>query len=382
MAIVNFNSVSGVSTISATSSVTVGTGLTITTSGVVGITSINNGPISGARNRIINGDMRIDQRNAGSAVTPSPDAYTLDRWYCAELTDGAVTVQRVADGPSGFTNSAKITVSTADSSLAAGQITHFTQYLEGLNVDDLAFGTSSAKTITISFWVKSSVTGTFSGSLANHTPNRSYPFTYTINSANTWEYETITIPGDTTGTWATDNSKSFALNFSLGSGSTYAGTAGAWSGSDFRAATSSTNLMATLNATWNITGVQLEVGPTATEFERRSYGQELALCQRYYEKSYALNTAPGTNADAGNVIGRFFGSGDPKVHIRFSVAKRAAPTMTFYTPAGTLGSWRSVGTINADRTVTSQDISEFSANAAITSTMDQLNGHWVASIEL
>jgi hypothetical protein len=227
--------------------------------------------------------MRIDQRNAGASVTPTSLAYTVDRWAAAEQTDGSITVQRSTTAPAGFANSLLVTVTSADASLGATQYAVIDQPIEGTNVDDLAWGTASAKTVTLSFWVRSSVTGTFGGSIQNSAQDRSYPFSYTISSANTWEQKSITIAGDTSGTWLTTTGTGLAVWFSLAAGSTYSGTSGAWGGALYFAPTSATNLLATNGATFYITGVQLETGSVATPFERRSYGQELALAQRYYQ---------------------------------------------------------------------------------------------------
>ena len=236
----------------------------------------------GFRNRIINGDMRIDQRNAGASVTLGASlAYTLDRWAGAEDTDGAATVIQDTVAPTGFTNSLKFTTTTADASLGATQFAYVAQAIEGLNVSDLAWGTASAQTVTLSFQVRSSLTGTFGGAITNSAFNRSYPFTYTISAANTWETKTITIAGDTSGTWLTTNGVGMRVQFGLGVGSTYSGTAGAWAGSQFISATGATSVIGTLSATWQITGVQLEAGSVASPFERRDYGRELAMCQRY-----------------------------------------------------------------------------------------------------
>jgi hypothetical protein len=249
---------------------------------------LNIDDLYGFRNRIINGDMRIDQRNAGAAVTISAaqNIYTVDRWFGnGENTDGVFTVDQVTDAPVGFTNSAKITVTTADTSIGSSQFYIFRQYAEGNNAADLGFGTANAKTVTASFWVRSSLTGTFSGAVNNATNDRNYPFTYSISAADTWEYKTVTIPGDTSGTWLTDNSRGVGLTFSLGCGSGSSATAGSWtSTSTVFGATGATNLISTNGATWFVTGVQLEVGSTATPFERRPYTTELALCQRYYYK--------------------------------------------------------------------------------------------------
>jgi len=237
-------------------------------------------PKVGMVNRIINGAMVIDQRNAGAAVTASGQ-YTLDRWVNYVSGSGAFTIQQSSTAPSGFSKSMLFTVTTADSSLAAGDNYVFRQKIEGFNCADLTWGTASASAVTLSFWVRSSVTGTFGGAVANSVTDRSYPFTYTISSANTWEQKTITISGDTSGTWTTDNSSSIQLRFSLGSGSDAAFTANSWNSSNGWSATGATNLLATSGATFYITGVQLEKGSTATSFDYRPYGTELALCQRY-----------------------------------------------------------------------------------------------------
>jgi hypothetical protein len=243
------------------------------------------------RNRIINGDMRIDQRNAGASVTPPNGAFGLDRWQFNMFTNsGKFSAQQNAGSvtpPAGFTNYNGITSLSAYSIASGTDIYAISQTIEGFNTADLGFGTANAKTVTISFWVRSSLTGTFGGSLRNNDGNRSYPFSYTISAANTWEYETITIPGDTTGTWLTTNGIGIRLTFSLGVGSTYSGTAGAWAGCNISvSATGATSVVGTSGATFYITGVQLEVGSVATPFERRPYGAELSLCQRYYQKSW------------------------------------------------------------------------------------------------
>jgi hypothetical protein len=241
--------------------------------------------IVGTRNRIINGAMEIDQRNAGASVTinATSNTYVMDRWRCrGETSDGVYTCQQVSDAPAGFKNSAKITVTTADASVDAGKVYGFQQWLEGFNIADLDWGTANAKTITISFWVRSSLTGTFGGGLSNGSLNRSYPFTYTISAANTWEQKSITIAGDTSGTWVSTNAAALRLNYNIGAGSENIGTAGAWNSDNDFSATGAVDLINTLNATWQITGVQLEKGSTATPFERRQFGTELALCQRYY----------------------------------------------------------------------------------------------------
>jgi len=306
------------------------------------LSSLNGGALSGARNRIINGDMRIDQRNAGASVTPTSLAYTVDRWAAAEQTDGSITVQRSTTAPAGFANSLLVTVTSADASLGATQYAVIDQPIEGTNVDDLAWGTASAKTVTLSFWVRSSVTGTFGGSIQNSAQDRSYPFSYTISSANTWEQKSITIAGDTSGTWLTTTGTGLAVWFSLAAGSTYSGTSGAWGGALYFAPTSATNLLATNGATFYITGVQLEAGTVATPFERRSYGQELALCQRYYERrTFSGNDPVGAGgANTGNTAQCW-------CNFHWVTEKRAAPTCSLITAASTLQYMYRGGSFNA-----------------------------------
>jgi hypothetical protein len=252
------------------------------------------------KNRLINGAMVIDQRNAGASVTAN-GVYTLDRWVAFNSQTSKYTVQRNAGAvtpPVGFINYLGATSSSAYSVLT-GDYFFINQAIEGLNVSDLAWGTASAHTVTLSFQVRSSLTGTFGGALKNGGSNRSYPFTYTISSANTWTTISVTIPGDTSGTWATDNTVGINVQFGLGAGATYSGTAGAWAAGNFVTATGATSVVGTNGATFYITGVQLEKGVTATSFDYRPYGTELQLCQRYYEKSYAQITPVPSNAAAG-----------------------------------------------------------------------------------
>ena len=285
--------------------------------------------LQGFRNRIINGDMRIDQRNAGASVNTN-GAYPVDRFLQLMSGGGVLTSQRSTTSPSDFINSIFTTVSTADASIAAGDYYLLRHVIEGLNVTDLNWGATAASAgktataVTLSFKVRSSVTGTFSGSLTNSAEDRSYPFTYSIASANTWTNISVTIPGDTSGTWLTDNGVGIRVNFDLGTGSTRLGTANAWGGATYFGATGSVQLISTVSATFYITGVQLEAGSVATPFERRPYGTELALCQRYFE---LMDYSDNANSAIGNST-RWAGSNDQWCNVSFKVLKRATPSAT------------------------------------------------------
>jgi len=238
------------------------------------------------RNIIINGAMQVAQRGTSFTGFGAAVNYGIDRFANFHSSDGAFTIsQETSVVPTDFTHALKIQTTTADASIAAGQRLILFTRCEGNAVSQLNFGTSNAKTVTLSFYVRSSITGTHGGAFGNGSDNRNYPFTYTISSADTWEQKTITIPGDQTGTWATGTGRSLQVVWGLGVGSTYSGSAGAWAAGDKNSATgATTGVLGTLNATWFITGVQLEVGEQATPFEHRSFGDELRRCQRYAYK--------------------------------------------------------------------------------------------------
>ena len=312
------------------------------TSKAFGLAQLGNAYADGAlsnRNKIINGAMTIDQRNAGASVTANDGVFSVDRWACIATVNGKFSMQKNAASvtpPAGFKNYLGCT-SIAATALGATDFYHVRHKIEGFNADDLSWGTSDAKAATLSFWVRSSLTGVFGGSINNSVFNRSYPFSFTISSANTWEYKTVAIAGDTSGTWLTANNIGIQISFSLGSGSTYSGTAGSWSGSSLASATGAVSVVGTNGATFYITGVQLEAGDTATPFEHRSYGAELALCQRYYEISGTFGgvvTGRGTAGGAGNAATRAFGF----VGNDFKVTKRAIPTISIQSSqSGTSG---------------------------------------------
>jgi hypothetical protein len=289
-------------------------------------------PISGFesdRNRIINGAMLIDQRRAYTAVNSQTDVYIADRFRFIGAGGGNVNVQTVTnDGPTGISqNSAKITVAIQDTSLAAGDFYLLRQGIEGNMVQDLGFGTSANRPITISFYVKSSVTGTFGGSIRNPGDTRCYVFTYTINAANTWERKIISLTADNTGTWGTGSNNGFFLVWSLGHGSNATSTTTGWQAGAFNQVTGCTNLMATASATWQLSGVQLELGPTATTFQIRDIETELGKCQRYFERMGLVSNAAG--ADYQNYFYNTTKRVAPTSHIWYSVAPSPNSTPNF-----------------------------------------------------
>ena len=313
--------------------------MTVSISGTDGVTfndsSVQNTAATGFgfKNRIINGAMVIDQRNAGASVTISTSGvYALDRWKNRANGGGAFSVQQSATAPAGFNTAVVYTVTTADSSIAAGDNYYVLQEIEGYNVADLGFGTANAQTITMSFWVRSSVTGTYSVFLSNGTTyDRGYVATYTINVSNTYEYKTVTIAGDTTGTWGKTNGGGLTAGFNLGAGTTYQATAGAWGSAFVQATSGTTQWISNAGATFYITGVQLEKGSTATSFDYRDIGRDLIMCQRYFERSYNIGSATGTFTNG--FIGfntPLTATGDIPSNILFKVTKRDTPTVVVY----------------------------------------------------
>jgi hypothetical protein len=244
----------------------------------------------GYKNRIMNGAMVIAQR--GTTPTSTNLWYPADRFRLAVSNSSKVNLSQSTTAPTGFVNSILAT-SLAATTVGSTDAYEVSQQIEGYNIADLAWGTASAATVTLSFWVRSSLTGTFGGVLENNGNTRAYPFSYTINSANTWEQKTITVAGDTSGTWLTNNSRGIIIRWSLGCGSTYLNTANAWVAGDYYSVTGETKLVATSGATWHLTGVQLERGSTATAFDYRDYGRELQMCQRYYyQQTYDESNEP------------------------------------------------------------------------------------------
>jgi hypothetical protein len=297
-----------------TPAVTISTAQNATFAGSVSATNT-----FGFKNRIINGAMVIDQRNAGAAVTAG-DTYPVDRFSSYRNGGtGAYTAQQSSTAPTGFRNSIIATVTSAGTSNEAS----IYQVVEGFNIADLMWGTANAKTVTLSFWVRSSVAGSYSLSFRAAGGTRSYVTTYTISSANTFEFKTITIAGDTSGTWNTTNGAGIIIDWSLGQSNLTTSTLNAWQAGNLVFATGATNLLATSGATFYITGVQLEVGSLATSFDFRSIGQELALCQRYcYQITYE-------GGDASIIATGYWGTGTLfEGFITPKVTMRTTPTLT------------------------------------------------------
>lgn len=296
------------------------TGLALDANGNANIAgTVVAGSSMGWRNRIINGSAILDQRKAGAIISISSYGYGVDRWGYQCFGGGVWSSQRSTVAPAGSTNSLALTVTSADSSIGSTDAYQLFQKIEGFNIADLGFGTASAQTITLSFWVRSSVTGTYSVGLSNAAFNRGYVGTFAVSAANTWEYKTITVPGDTAGTWVTDNGIGLQLAVDLGSGSASNVTAGLW-----QAVTTSTlrtsgsvNWVANAGATFYLTNVQLEVGSVATPFERRDYGRETMLAQRYYCTGFKGQT------------GQCWNSTDAAMTFKFPASMRANPTLSY-----------------------------------------------------
>jgi hypothetical protein len=310
------------------------------------------------KNRIINGAMAIDQRAAGASTTPSSSGYySCDRWQSYMSASSKYSVQQNAGSvtpPTGYKYYLGIT-STSPYTVGSGETFSINQQIEGYNIADLGWGTANAQTVTLSFWVRSSLTGTFGGAFRNDNGDRSYPFTYTISSANTWEQKSITIAGSTTGTWLSTNGSGIQIWMGLGVGSTYSGTAGSWASADYRSATGATSVVGTNGATWYVTGVQLEIGSTATPFERRMITTELQLCQRYFCSTFPLGVAPQQNYSSSQIMLPVSAS-NYACGWTFPVQMRTAPNITTYNPYNTNASFR-VPNSSTDIAVTASGIS-------------------------
>ena len=299
------------------------------------------------RNLIINGNMAIDQRGGTATINATGVTYNVDRWLGRGVASaGVFTLAQDTTSPANFTNSLKATVTTADSSIASGSSYRVQQMVEGYNIANLNWGTSDAQSVSLSFWVRSSQTGTFGGSVGNGDYNRFNVFSYTISVANTWEYKTVTIAGDTSGTWATNQNLGLRLNFSLGAGSSILTSAGSWGSAVKEGVTGQTNVIATSGATFYVTGVQLET-TTATPFEHLQYGQQLALCQRYLQSSWSQGSAIGSAVSiTTNSTQQSWGSNNAGIAgqaFLLPVTMRTSPTLVVYDMALNVGKVTTLG---------------------------------------
>ena len=290
------------------------------------IGNINAGGGGVNRNLIINGAMELAQRGTSAVTINSGSAtYRLDRFYASGASSaGVFTVEQSTDAPTDFKNSLKLTVTTADSSIGSTTNYRVNQNIEGQNISSLNYGSSDAKTVALSFYVKSSLTGTFGGKLGNSARDRSHPFTYTISSANTWEKKTVTITGDTSGTWLDTNGIGFELVWSIGAGADRLGTAGTWAGVRYDGASGQTNIIATNSSTWFITGVQLEVGQNPTSFEHEPFERTLTKCQRYF---YEVGFPDDHESQANLTMGYYLNSARVDCVFHLPVTMRSAPAI-------------------------------------------------------
>jgi hypothetical protein len=348
----------------------------------------------GFKNKIINGAMVIDQRNVGTSVA-LPDgaaatSYVMDRWAGYRVGTTTSTLQQSSDAPtgSGFVNSFIFTNGTGVTPGATASSGVY-QRIEGYNIADLCWGTASAKSVTLSFWVKSSLTGTFTVAIINAAYTRSYPATYTINVQNTWEYKTIVIPGCTDGAWNTTNGVGFSVNFDMGSGSTYTATANTWSNNYYSGATGAVKLCQTTGATFYATGVQLEKGSTASSFEFRSIQKELMLCQRYYEKSFSLGTKPiqNVNSTSGTLLASNYNASASAIvaSTGFKVSKRVVPTtITTYNPFAASAGWSRSGSSDfaASDYATGENSIGLRVDGATGTSSGNMSIHWSVEAEL
>ena len=302
---------------------------------------------AGRKNMVINGDMSICQRLALDNTNSVDGTYQTDRYRMWDNGGGTMAASWRADAPPGFKYSLKLNVSAEDSTIGSSDDKNMQHRMEGYMIRPLAWGTTGAKDASLSFWVKSSVTGHWGVALINNDQNRAFVAEYTIDQPNVWEYKTIFVPGCKDGTWVTDNGMGCKITWSLQGGSSKDGDPGTWNTGYYYQTNKQARFAETVDATWFITGIQLEVGKEATPFEHRPYGEELALCQRYYQKSYESATVPGTATNNGAVmhtlsVNQAYASPGS---VKFPVQMRATPTMVIYSAqTGTAGK------INCDAT--------------------------------
>jgi len=352
------------------------------------------------KNLIINGAMQIAQRGTQSTGITTTGFRTVDRFRTSLSSLGTWTEDQSTDAPSGFSNSFKLTCTTADASPAAGDVAYIRYMFEGFELQNLAYGTSSAKPMTLSFWVKSNKTGSASVQLLqNDNSSKNISPSYAINSANTWEYKTISIPADTAGNIDNDNGPAVSLIWWLNSGSTYSSGSTQTSWSTYSAADSNAANLGVGGATSDyiaITGVQLEVGSVATEFERRPYGTELQLCQRYYQRygypDSFINTSQVVWVDA-TTFGYFitFDTDDGLMTHPLPVRMRATPsasiTESYISLNNQTQSFTSGNTLQLNSSTVTHASFHIDTNDGITTPMfavsfSNANGYYDLSAEL
>lgn len=347
----------------------------------------------GMRNRIVNGDIRIDQLNGGAVSAAAGTTFGPDKWRSANSGGGGASIQQLAaTPPAGFSNYLRLTVTTADAAPAAGSFYFLLHIIEGTYCQDLQFGLATSQSVTLSFWVRTTLSGTFSGALANSPGNRSYAFPFSIPAANTWTYVTVTIPVDQTGSWLTTNAIGVQLRIDLGSGANFKSAGNAWAAANLTGTTGAVGLYATNGATFDLTGVQLEPGTTATSYEQVALTDEIQRCQREYCKSFLLATAPVQNAAVNTgetLISSSVGAASALglIHVQLPVIMRVAPAVTTFNPAAASGQVRDeTGSVDcsaaANVNITERQFSvSFTTNAA-TAQGNKLGVHWVADSRL
>ena len=347
------------------------------------------------RNLIINGDMSIAQRGTSSSSVSTAGYHSVDRFRIALENAGTFTVSQSSDVPTGqgFQKSFKLDCTTADASLASGDINTFEQRIEGQNLQYLKKGTSNAESVTVSFWVKTNKTGTYVFELIDNDNSRHIAKTFTVDSSSTWEKKTLTFAGDTSGALTYDNSTAMTIRIWLSAGSDFQGGTlpSSWqsaSGTN-RAVGQTVNLADNTANEWYITGVQLEVGTSASDFEFLPYDVNLRRCQRYYEKSYDVNTAPGTNTSNGVIIhsGSSNQSGNIQIPLIWKTPKRTSPSITSYTEAGTSGQWGygrngANGDAGTGTGATGENSTRIFLNIGSNWAVGNASGHYVADAEL
>ena len=344
-----------------------------------------NGQIAGFRNKIINGNMEIVQRVASFTTSPGTNGFCQDRWFNTMSASGAgvFITSSSSDAPASapeFRLSLRATVSTADTSITAGDFYAVQQRIEGYDARDLI-----GKTFTLSFWVRSSKTGTHCVAFGNNV-DRTYVVEYTISAANTWEQKTLTVTGGLTtgGTWNWTNGTGLQVSFALAAGSSFQSPAGSWQAGNYLATANQVNCMDTNGNVFGLTGVQLEVGASATPFEHRPISTELALCQRYYEKSYNLATAPAAAATSSSWVASASATSQYlRVSGGFATPKRAGPTMTVYSPIDGATGFVAVDGVSRVAVISATETAfTFCLNGVTTTANQFMEGHWTASAEL